>query len=138
MRVVLDTDVLVSALLFSRARMSWLRLAWQSGHLQPVVSRQTIAELLRVLAYPKFQPSAAEQEDLLADLLPFAETAFDPADDPTLPRCADPDDQKFISLAASAEVVALVSGDSAVRALAGKLHIPILTVDELRIRLGAG
>lgn len=87
MRVVLDTNVVISALLFSRARMSWIRQAWQAGRLRPVVSRPTVAELLRVLAYPKFQLSAADQEDILADFLPFAETAGDPDDDPTLPRC---------------------------------------------------
>lgn len=133
MRVVLDTNVLVSALLFSRSHMSWLRQAWQSGQLRPVVSRQTVAELLCVLAYPKFQLSAADQEDLLADFLPFAETVSEPTDNPSLPRCTDPDDQKFLTLAA--EVEALVSGDAAVLALAGKLPVSVLTVDELRNRL---
>jgi len=132
LRVVLDTNVLVSALLFSRAGMSWIRQAWQDGRLRPVVSRQTVAELLRVLAYPKFSLSAAEQEDVLADFLPHAETVVEPVEDPNLPVCTDPDDQKFVTLAVGAKVDALVSGDAAALALAGRVPMQILTVDALR------
>ena len=54
-RVVLDTNCLISALLFSKGQLSWLRHAWQNGRCIPLVSRATIEELLRVLAYPKFK-----------------------------------------------------------------------------------
>ena len=52
-RVALDTHCVVSALLFSRGRLAWLRRAWQSGRVVPLVSRGTAAELIRVLVYPK-------------------------------------------------------------------------------------
>ena len=117
MRVVLDTNVLVSALLFSRHRMSWLRRAWQTGQIQPVMDRSTAAELLRVLASPKFQLTDAEQEELLADVLPYAQTVTQTDDNPSWPRCTDPNDQMFITLAVSAHVDALVSGDAALLAL---------------------
>lgn len=52
-RVVLDTNCVVSALLFSRGRLAWLRRAWQSGRVVPLVSRGTATKLIRVLAYPK-------------------------------------------------------------------------------------
>ncbi len=72
-RVVLDTNCLISALLFSTGRLAWLREGWQAGRFIPLVSRDTIGELIRVLAYPKFRLDAREQETLLADFLPFAD-----------------------------------------------------------------
>jgi predicted nucleic acid-binding protein len=53
-RVVLDTNTVLSALLFVNGRLVPLRAAWQSGELTPLLCAQTVEELLRVLAYPKF------------------------------------------------------------------------------------
>ena len=71
-RVVLHTNTLVSALIF-RGRLSWLREAWQSGQIRPLLCHATATELLRVLAYPKFRLNEDEINDLLADLLPATE-----------------------------------------------------------------
>ena len=54
-RLVLDTNVLVSALQFLSGTVSWLRDAWQAQAVVPLASRDTTAELIRVLSYPKFQ-----------------------------------------------------------------------------------
>ena len=51
--MVLDTNVLVSALLFEAGRLAWLRHGWQSNCFTPVLAEPTTRELLRVLAYPK-------------------------------------------------------------------------------------
>lgn len=48
-RVVLDTNVLLSALLFHARPLRWLRNAWQSDVVRPLASRDTTAELIRVL-----------------------------------------------------------------------------------------
>ena len=64
-RVVLDTNVLVSALLFEGGRLAWIRQSWQSGRIQPVLAEPTARELLRVLAYPKFQLTHAEMRTYL-------------------------------------------------------------------------
>ena len=63
---------MVSALVFGR-RLAWLRNAWASRLLVPVVPEQTTSELLRVLTYPKFRLNAADQTTLLEDYLPYAE-----------------------------------------------------------------
>ncbi|MDV7392819.1 putative toxin-antitoxin system toxin component, PIN family, partial [Arthrospira platensis SPKY1] len=110
-RVVLDTHTLVSALLFQQGRLAWLKTAWATGQLVPVVSKATTAELLRVLAYPKFQLSSAEQRLLLAEYLPYAETVPAIPADLALPLCKDAADQKFLELAYAARVEALVTGD---------------------------
>jgi predicted nucleic acid-binding protein len=38
-RVVLDTNVILSALIFSRGRFAWLREAWKNGRIRPFVCR---------------------------------------------------------------------------------------------------
>jgi len=136
-RVVLDTNVLVSALLFSRGQVSWLRPAWQDGGLRPLVSKATATELLRVLQYPKFRLTTAERDDLLADVLPFCETVT--LDDPpaNVPSCRDPHDTKFLELALAGGADALVTGDADLLALAPAFAVPIVTPAQLKERLRA-
>ena len=102
-RVVLDTNVVLSALVFRSGQAARLRALWQQEALLPIVNRETAAELLRVLAYPKFKLGASEREELLADYLPYAEVwAGADASAPDAPVCRDPADQMFIDLAHSA------------------------------------
>jgi predicted nucleic acid-binding protein len=48
-RAVLDTNVLVSALLFSEGELMWLPSAWQDGAVTPLANPDVIAELTRIL-----------------------------------------------------------------------------------------
>lgn len=137
MRVVIDTNCLVSALLFSSENLGWLRQAWQSGQIVPLISRSTLDELLRVLQYPKFQLTPQEIEQLLADFLPWAETVdVEEALSSSLPQLSDPDDVKFLVLAVGAGAEALVSGDKDILVTKGKLeNIPVLTLAELKDKM---
>jgi predicted nucleic acid-binding protein len=67
-RVVLDTNVLVSALLFENGRLVWLRRSWQAGVIRPVPAESSAHELIRVLADPKFRLTPAEFQSWLAAL----------------------------------------------------------------------
>ena len=71
LRVVLDTNLVLSALVFPAGRVASLRELWQQQQFLPLVSQPTLAELIRALGYPKFRLTLAEQEELLADYLPF-------------------------------------------------------------------
>lgn len=109
-RAVLDTNVLVSALLFS-GPPSRLVPAWQAGRVRPVISADILDEYLRVLAYPKFDLTRAEIRSLIEDeLLPFVDTV--PVAAQTAHPLRDPDDAKFLACAVSAGVSWLVSGDA--------------------------
>ena len=130
-RVVLDTNVVLSALLFSEGRLAWMRRAWQRQQLQPVVCTETVNELLRVPAYPKFKLSAAEQKELLADFLPYAEVIMLPTPWPALPKCRDEKDQVFLVLAQAAQADGLVTGDADILAMREVFPSLILTADEL-------
>ena len=133
LRVVLDTNVLVSALLFSHGTLAWVRVAWQDGLLVPLLSRATAEELLRVLNYPKFRLSAAARDELLADILPYCESIEKPVSG--VPPCRDVYDRMFLELAVAGRAAGLVTGDADLLELAGNFEIPIITPVELRERL---
>ncbi len=129
-RVVLDTNCLVSALIFSRGRFTWLREAWQAKRFIALASHDTVSELLRVLRYPKFKLSRNEQETLLAEFLPHVETVKIDTTPEGLPDIRDADDIRFLVLAAVAEADVLVSGDGDIQAVKEHFRIPILTMAE--------
>ena len=97
-RSVLDTHVLVSSLLFHTGQVSWLRGAWRRGRIRPLVSRETAAELIRVIAYPRCALSADDQRKLLDDYLPYCESVDAPAKPAAIPECRNPFDRFFLYL----------------------------------------
>ncbi|MDR0780930.1 MAG: putative toxin-antitoxin system toxin component, PIN family [Pseudomonadales bacterium] len=130
-RVVLDTNIVLSALLFNTKRLAWIRQAWQQQQLRPLACTETINELLRVLAYPKFKLTASDQQDLLADFLPYTEFVSLPNPWPDLPPCRDTKDQVFLVLAATGKADALITGDTDILALRKIFPHRILTATEL-------
>ena len=125
-RAVLDTNVVISALLFS-GPPSRLVSAWQSGRLRPVVSAPILDEYIRVLAYPKFKLTNTEIRGLLEEeLIPFIETVT--AVPTNIPDLRDPDDAKFITCAVAAGVRWLVSGDDDLLSLHYVESVDILSV----------
>ena len=125
-RAVLDTNVVISALLFS-GPPSQLVSAWQSSRLRPVVSASILDEYIRVLAYPKFKLTNAEIRGLLEDdILPFIETVKVPPS--PAPKVRDPDDAKFITCATTAGVHWLVSGDDDLLSLHRVKSVEIVSV----------
>jgi putative PIN family toxin of toxin-antitoxin system len=111
LRVVLDTNVVLSALVFGGGKAGQLRAAWQQGRFVPLASAATVQELMRVLAYPKFRLTAPEQKELLADYVPFVETVRVPHPPPLVPPCRDSFDLPFLHLAVAGHADVLVSGD---------------------------
>ncbi|OHC74351.1 MAG: putative toxin-antitoxin system toxin component, PIN family [Rhodospirillales bacterium RIFCSPLOWO2_12_FULL_58_28] len=125
-RLVLDTNVLLSALLFYAGSVAWLRHAWQSDTIRPLAGRDTTAELIRVLSYPKFKLTDEDRENLLGDYLPWCETVTVP--NPTeVPDCRDPFDRPFLALALVAKADALITGDKDLLVMAKSFPVPILT-----------
>jgi len=119
--------------------MARLRLAWQAEQFQPLVSKVTIAELIRVLAYPKFKLTPGEQAELLADYLPFCATVRIPdqlpAQLPEIPSCRDPFDLPFLTLAVVGQADYLVTGDRDLLSLADSFPCPIVTVEQFFLLL---
>jgi putative PIN family toxin of toxin-antitoxin system len=136
-RLVLDTNTVLSALLFTQGRLAWLRFAWQGHRLIPLVSRDTTGELMRVLAYSKFKLTPAEREELLGDYLPYCEVVTLSPARPDVSDCRDPADRPFLELALAAKADALISGDADLQVLAGVFPLPIVAPGDVASRFPA-
>ncbi|MBL0143567.1 MAG: putative toxin-antitoxin system toxin component, PIN family [Betaproteobacteria bacterium] len=130
-RVVLDTNVVLSALFFSGGATSSVRAGWQSGRFVPLASKATVDELVSAFGYPKFQLTVPEREELLAEYIPWVDVVRIPNPPPDVPRCRDARDVPFLQLAVAGKARALVTGDLDLLALAGDAGLcPVLGVKE--------
>jgi len=137
-RVVLDTNVVLSALVFSTGTLVPLRRGWQDARFTPLVLKVTVAELIRALAYPKFRLNTEAREDLLADYLPFCESIQAPKAAPHTPLCRDPFDVPFLELALAGNADFLVTGGDDLLSLSAEFRCPILRADHFIEVLRAG
>jgi len=121
-RIVLDTNVCLDLFVFHEPQSAALHVAMQRGTIEAVTRADCREEWLRVLHYPQLPVTDAARPvieaafDALVRCLPD-ELATAPADVP-LPRCADPDDQKFLELAQASGARWLVSKDNELLKLA--------------------
>jgi len=129
LRVVIDTNLVLSALVFGK-NTAKLRLAWQSDRFISLASKETITELIRVLAYPKFKLTRMEQEHLLSDYLPYCDTVLMPSLLPLIPECRDPFDVPFLVLALVGRADYLVTGDRDLLCLVDSFSCPIVTAEK--------
>jgi len=135
LRAVLDTNVAVSALVFDRGVMAWLRHAWHRKLFTPLIDESGMRELVRVLGYPKLKLDDEKIRDLLGDYLPYAEVVVSHTRGLSrLPRCRDPDDQPFLLLAEAGNADSLVTGDKALLELNGRTKFEIETAASFRGR----
>jgi uncharacterized protein len=121
MRLVIDTNVLVSALIFKDSRHLPLRAAWTEKHVTPLLSIATYRELKKVLGYAMFGLDDDGIQRAIALLGPFVEWAEIDADRvAALPKCTDRDDQKFLNVALCGNADALITYDKALLKLRRK------------------
>jgi putative PIN family toxin of toxin-antitoxin system len=108
-RAVLDTNVIVSALLFE-GETSRLMDHWKQGRLALILSPEIFAEIVRVLSYPKFQLEEGEIKTLLEEeILPYAEIVHLKSKRKKYAR--DPEDDRFIHAALAGNADFIISGD---------------------------
>ena len=124
-RVVIDTNVIISALLFGGTPGRLIDL-WKAGRIKIFVCKEIIDEIMRVLAYPRFQLSENEINYLLYyEILPYAEIVEIRSGPEIISQ--DPSDDKFIRCAQAANAGVIVSGDRHLLALEEHEDIKILT-----------
>lgn len=112
LRVVFDTNVLLSLFVFKDSRFAPFRGEVVSGRWIALTSAPCLAEFRRVLAYPLFALDAERQETAYAAYLALVQ-AIDavPQDAVALPKCKDRDDQKFLELARDGGAHWLITAD---------------------------
>lgn len=133
LRVVFDTNVVISAIVFTSGHFAWLRAHWRERSTTNLVSHTTVAELKRVLDYSKLKLDLEKQFELLGDYLSYCET-FDVEGRCSI-LCRDIKDQAFLDLAQSGKADVLVTGDGDLLVLAGQTEFLIETPEEYRHRI---
>jgi putative PIN family toxin of toxin-antitoxin system len=133
LRVVLDTNVLVSGLAYPGSVPGRIVSAWRQGSLDVALSHYILNELISVLPrLPRIRMTPKEIRDL-ADSLMFLADMVEPkgARDANL---RDPADQPVLLTLLAAKADYLVTGDKDLLALANQY--PILTPAEFWARHG--
>ncbi len=133
MRVVIDSNVIVSAMLSPHAPPAQVvRLALQ-GDLGLFHDSRILAEYRAVLSRPKFDFDAEDVRAVLAGIEWIGETVFA---GPLSVELPDPDDLPFLEVAAAAGADALVTGNIRhYRPVEGRHAIAVLTPRDLWDRL---
>lgn len=143
-RLVLDTNVWLDWLVFADPSTTMLDTAYRTGSVYLLTDEACRDEWRRVLAYPaiaaRIDRSVHDRivangpespRTVCAELtLPFTE----------LPRCQDPDDQKFIALAARGNADCLITRDKyllAVRPQRFGLRFRIMTLHAWNAAIGS-
>ncbi len=129
MRVVIGTNVIVSALLFGGTPGALIQL-WKGKVIEPLLSKEILEEYLRVLAYPKFELTEKEIHFLIySEILPWFQTVEVKRSEKVVKE--DPTDDKFIACAKAGQAEAIVSGDRHLLDLGSFESIQILTPSQL-------
>lgn len=110
MRVVIDTNILISALLSAASAPGQLMTQWRAGRFTVLSCAQQLDELMRVTRYPKIrarlQPALAGR--LINELRGVAELVDGLVIAPVSP---DPNDDYLLALATAGQADVLVTGD---------------------------
>lgn len=122
MRVVLDTNVLVSAVL--GGVLAKILDAWYAGRFTLLVNDEVLYEYRDVLSRPKFELTLDEVDGIVGYVFHHAEFV-------TVTRSlrvveSDPDDDKFLEVALAGRANLIVSGDRHLLALESYEHIPVI------------
>ena len=123
MRVILDTNVLVSGIFFSGPPFQILK-AWRDRKLHLVISTDILAEYQRVATILGEKYNTIDLQPIF-DLITVNSEIIE-APPLNAPVCADPDDDMFIACALASNCKIIVSGDKHLLDVNGYQGIEVL------------
>lgn len=123
LKVVLDTNVFISAIFFSGPPYRILQ-AWQSGKFEVAVSQEILDEYRRVGEILAHEHSKIDLNPILNFVIEHAKV-YRPAKLKE-PVCEDPDDDKFIACALASGCGIIISGDKHLLKVSGYQGIEVL------------
>ena len=139
MRLVLDTNIVIAALLWHGPPRQLLNQIIDRSDIELYSSSLLLSELSEVLSRPRFaqrinvagltvKALLADYADLVANVVPI----------PLSERVSrDPDDDEVLACAISANADAIISGDQDLITLKIFQGIPILTVTQMLTKIAA-
>lgn len=130
-RVVIDTNVIVSAFGWLGKPEEVLRLVTK-GKIVSYISTEMLAELRKVVSYPKFKFSEALQAQIIETV--FFESSLVFVNESLNVIADDPEDNKVLECAVSAGADFIISGDKHLLNLKNFREIEILTPEDFLSR----
>ena len=136
-RAVLDTNVYVSGTILSRGVPYQVLEAWRQNEFILVTSEAILAEIERVLRYPRIRRRYSVTAQDVARLMDSlrADALVVPGEVEVSRTPDDPDDDKFLACALEAQAECIVTGDPHLLGLGPYHGIAILTPREFLGRL---
>ncbi len=138
MRAVIDTNILVRALIRPRGNVGPLLLRLRSGHFTLLYTQSLLEELVDVLSRPrlrdKYGITEGDVKTVVALLLLRGEAV---SVSQALTVCRDPKDNKFLETAVAGKADVIVSGDEDLLVLDPFEGIPIIPPAEFLRSLDA-
>jgi putative PIN family toxin of toxin-antitoxin system len=124
-RVVLDTNVLVSGLMYPRSVPGRIVGAWRESRFDLVLSLEQLAEIGRVLAYRKIRKVLRWDDETIGRLLKqlFLRAEIIEADESVTKALRDPTDAPILSSFIAGRADYLVTGDADLLALRKRYKI---------------
>lgn len=137
-RIVLDTNVLIGALITRNTPPDELYRAWLQRAVEVVTSTAQLAELADVLARPRLQRYVdAEEAAVIVEHLETRAVVL--RNPPAVTLSSDPADNAILAAAIAGKVDLIVSGDRKHMLVLGEAGgIPVVTAREALERLGGG
>ena len=137
MRVVLDTNILIGALITKGTPPDSLYQAWLHGEIELVTSTAQMAEIADVLARPRLQNflDTVEAAAIVENMGTRALILHEP---PSVNLSPDPKDNPILAVAITGKADLIVSGDKKHMLALGEVEgIPVVTAREALGRLGS-
>ncbi len=140
MRIVLDTNIIVSCYLTPHGRVARIVDLWEQGAFDLLTSEVILKEYVRVLHYPRLRPVHRLTDAKLAEIeesfREFTELV-EPDETPAV-VADDPDDDHSLARADSGAADCLVTGDPHLLKLGSYKGMPILSPADFLTRFFPG
>ena len=125
MKVVLDTNVLLSGLMFPDGAPGRVVAAWREARFELVISVHQLAEIGRALAYPKIRRILDWEDRHIEQFIRqlYIRAQIVDLDEISVEVPADPDDAPILATLVAAKADVLITGDGDLLALRGQYAI---------------
>ena len=131
-RLVLDTNIFVSSLIFARGSPAQVLTAIRERRIIHLVSDPIVEEYLRVLEYPRIRRFKKITDAFIADIAAYLVYQTERVElASTIRLSPDPDDDVFLETAVDGKASLLVTGDKAGLLSLGEVQgIPIISASQ--------